>query len=67
MKGPSTDHCSAEKRMLRYLKFSKSFHELIFHATTFIFELLGESDADWSFDVKDRQSTTGYDFKLGQK
>ena len=28
------------------------------------YDLVGESDADWSGDVKNRKSTTGYYFKL---
>ena len=35
-----------------------------YYAKEAIFDLVGESDADWSGYVKDRKSTTGYFFKL---
>ena len=58
---PINNGC-AEKRLLRYLRSSKGL------TLTYIkearYDLVGESDADWSGDVNDRKSTMAYYFKL---
>ena len=36
----------------------------LFHTKETSSDLVGENDADWSDDVNDRRSTTGYYFKL---
>ena len=62
MNAPTNQHWLCEKRHLQYLQGSKGLKftdpkEASYH-------LAGESDADWSGDVKDRKSTTRYYFKL---
>ena len=63
MKQPSNSHWLAGKRVLRYLQATKSLK--LFYPHDNEFNLIGESDADWSDDHDDRKSTTGYFFKLG--
>ena len=48
--------------MLRYLQATKSLKFV--HPRDSDYNLIGESDADWSGDHEDRRSTTGYSFKL---
>ena len=50
------------KRLLRYLQGSKGLK--LTYTKEASYDLVGESDADWSGDVNDRKSTTGYYFKL---
>ena len=50
------------KRLLRYLQGSESLK--LTYTKEASYDLVGESDADWSGDVNDRKSTTGYYFKL---
>ena len=65
MNDPRTSHMATAKRILRYVKgtldygllFSKANHNQGIR-------LIGFSDADWSGDVEDNKSTTGYVFKL---
>lgn len=58
---PGKGHWIAAKRVLRYLKGSKSF-ELIYGQTNN--DLTGYCDADWAGDIDNRKSTTGYLFTL---
>ena len=59
---PDESHWKAAKHVLRYLKgtidlrltFSKNSNS----------DIIGDSDADWSGDLNDRKSTTGYYFKF---
>ena len=63
MSDPSKEHWMGVKRMLRYikgilgygLKFSENLDEC---------NLYGFSDADWAGDADNRQSTSGYVFKV---
>ena len=50
------------KTTLRYFQGSKGLKLTSTKEASYY--LSGESDADWSGDVKDRKSTTGYYFKL---
>ena len=63
MNSPTSAHWAAGKRVLRYLQHSKTLR-LTYPSNTNL-KLIGETDADWSGDVNDRRSTTGYYFKLG--
>ena len=63
MNDPTVEHFNAGKRVLRYLQHTKSLR--LFSPSTSNSTLVGETDADWSGDVNDRRSTTGYFFKLG--
>ena len=63
MNDPTVEHFNASKHVLRYLQHDKSLR--LFFPSTSNSTLVGETDADWSGDVNDRRSTTGYYFKLG--
>ena len=63
MEQPSNSHWVAGKRVLRDLQATKSLKLFNPHHTEF--NLIGESDADWSGDHNDRRSTTRYFFTLG--
>lgn len=58
---PGKGHWIAVKRILRYLKGSKSL-EIIYGQTNN--DLTGYCDADWAGDIDNRKSTTGYLFTL---
>ena len=62
MKASKNQHWMCEKRLLRYLQGSKSLK--LTYTKEASYDLVGESDADWSGDVNDRKSTTGFYFKL---
>jgi hypothetical protein len=59
---PTTSHVAAVKRVLRYIKATKSY-SLTFTPTDGT--LLGFTDSDWGGDIDDRRSTSGYLFNLG--
>ena len=59
---PTNQHWLCGKRLLRYLQGSKG--SKLTYTKEASYDLVGESDADWSGDVNDRKSTTGYCFKL---
>ena len=61
MNAPTNQHWMCEKRLPRYLQGSKGLKHTY---TKISYDLKGGSDADWSGDVNDRKSTTGYYFKL---
>ena len=63
MNDPTVEHFNAGKRVLRYLQYTESLR--LFFPSTSDSTLVGETDADWSGDVNDRRSPTGYYFKLG--
>ena len=63
MNDPTVEHFNAGKRVLRYLQHTKSLR--LSFPTTNNSTLVGKTDADWSRDVNDRRSATGYYFKLG--
>ena len=57
-----TTHVVALKRVLRYLKGTKTYN-LVFKPTNVT--LIGYTDSDWAGDSEDRRSTSGYVFTLG--
>ena len=63
MSNPTFEHLHARKRVLSYPQHNKSLR--LFFPSTSNSTLVGDKDADWSGDVKDRRSTTGYFFKRG--
>ena len=62
MNAPTNQHWMCGKRLLRFLQGSKGLK--LTYTKEASYDLVGESDADWSGDVNDRKSTTGYYFKL---
>ena len=60
---PTTQHMTAVKRILRYLR-GTTHHGLLYKRSRSK-ELLGYSDADWGGDRNDCKSTSGYLFQLG--
>ena len=62
MNAPINQHWLCGKRLLRYIQCSKGL-KLTFTKEA-SYDLVGESDADWSEVVSDRKATTGYYFKL---
>lgn len=58
---PGPNHWKAAKRVLRYLKGTKSM-KLVFKRA--MEKLVGFADADWGNNADDRCSYTGYFFKL---
>ena len=62
MNAPTNQHWLCGKQLLRYLQGSKSLK--LTYTKEASYDLVRESDADWSGDVNDRKSTTGYYFKL---
>ena len=58
---PINTEC-AKKRFLQYLQGSVGLKATYTKEASY--DLVGESDADWSGDVNDRKWTTGYYFKL---
>ena len=66
MKKPCKDHLLAAKRILRYVKGTLECGILFLAAKeNSEIEIVGYTDADWSGDVGDRKSTSGYMFMLG--
>ena len=63
MDKPANSHWLAGKRVLRYLQATKSLKFV--YPRDSDYNLIGESDADWSGHHDDRRSTAGYFFKLG--
>ena len=60
---PTTQHMTAVKRILRYLR-GTTHHGLLYKRSRSK-ELIGYSDADWGGDRNDCKSTSGYLFQLG--
>jgi hypothetical protein len=60
---PSELHMMAAKRVMRYLKGTKSFGVKFSHCKDF--KLIGFSDSDWAGSEDDARSTSGYCFSLG--
>ena len=56
---PTNQFWMCGKRLLRYLQGLK-----LTYTKEASYDLVAESDADWSGDVNERKSTTGYYFKL---
>ena len=62
MNAPANQHWRCGERLLRYLQGSKS--SKLTYTNEASYDLVGESDAEWSGNVNDRKSTTGYYFKF---
>ena len=60
---PTTQHLTAVKRVLRYLRGS-THYGLLFKRNGSK-SITGYSDADWGGDITDSKSTTGYLFQIG--
>lgn len=65
MSEPSKAHLTAAKRILRYVKGTKSYG--ILYKTEDDYKLTGYTDSDWAGSIDDRKSTSGYVFQLGTK
>ena len=61
-KKPDTTHWKTAKDVLRYPKGTINL-QLTFIKNSSM-KLVGDADADWSGDLDDRKSTTGYYFKF---
>ena len=59
---PTSEHISAAKRVLRYLKGTRD-QKLTYMKQTRL-NLVGYSDSDWPTSLDDRKSTSGFVFKL---
>ena len=62
MNAPTNHHWMCGKRLLQYLQGWKGLK--LTYTKEASYDLVGESDKDWSCDVNDRKSTTGNYFKL---
>ena len=60
---PTTQHMTAVKRILRYLRGTTHYGLLYKRAKSK--EIIGFSDADWGGDKNDYKSTSGFLFQLG--
>ncbi|XP_019102905.2 secreted RxLR effector protein 161-like [Beta vulgaris subsp. vulgaris] len=65
MSEPSKAHLATGKRILRYVKGTKSYG--ILYETAENHKLTGYTDNDWAGSIADRKSTSGYVFQLGTK
>ncbi|XP_050895546.1 secreted RxLR effector protein 161-like [Lathyrus oleraceus] len=63
MEAPTTTHFKAEKRILRYIKGIINFGLHYYSLNNY--EIIGCSDSDWSGDLDDRKSTSGFVFFMG--
>ena len=64
MENPTTEHMSAVKRILRYVKGTLDLG-LVYKKNEAGIKLVGYSDSDYAGDPDDRKSTTGMAFFLG--
>ncbi|KAK8948569.1 hypothetical protein KSP39_PZI005174 [Platanthera zijinensis] len=64
MNNPSKAHYEAAKRILRYVKGTKSYS--LFYCKHYHTELIGYADSDWGRSIEDRRSISAYVFFLGQ-
>ena len=62
MNDPTVENFNADKHVLRCLQHTKSLR--LFFSSSSNSTIVGETDAYWSGDVNDRQSTIGHYFKL---
>ncbi|XP_065895782.1 uncharacterized protein [Dysidea avara] len=60
---PNKQYWTAAKGIFRYLK--GTHHYGLFYKTAVSESCTGYSDADWSGDLDDRKSTSGYIFQIG--
>ena len=60
---PTTTHFKSAKRILRYLKGIIDFG--LFYSISTDYKLVSYSDSDWTGNIDDRKSTTGFVFFTG--
>ena len=65
MENPMTEHMSAVKRILRYVKGTLDLG-LVYEKNEAGIKIVGYSDSDYAGDLDDRKSTTGMAFFLGK-
>eukprot|EP00253_Pinus_taeda_P008063 PITA_08063 len=63
MERPKEAHWQAAKRILRYVKGTKSFG--ILYNVSECSDLVGYTDSDWAGSIDGRKSTSGYVFHMG--
>ena len=63
MENPTTTHLKVAKRILHYLKGTTDFG--LYYSIPNDYKLVGYSDSDWSGEMDDRKSTTGFAFYIG--
>ena len=66
MENLTTEHMSAVKRILRYVKSTLDLG-LVYEKNETGIKIVGYSDSDYVGDLDDRKSTTGMAFFLGKK
>ncbi|CAM8900049.1 unnamed protein product [Rhodiola kirilowii] len=59
---PGSEHCKAIVRVLKYLRFTRSYGS---HYTKYPKVIEGYTDASWISDIQDSKATSGYVFTLG--
>ena len=65
MNAPTSQHWMCGKQIFQYLQGSQGLK--LTYTKEAGYALVRESDADWSGDVNDRRSTTGYYFNLNRR
>jgi len=65
MSEPSQTHFGVAKRILRYIKGTKSYG--ILYETEKASRLIGYTDSHWAGCIDDQRSTSGHMFQLGSK
>ena len=63
MENPSTTHLKVAKRILLYLKGTTNFG--LYYYVSNDYKHVGYNDSDWSGDMDDHKSTTGFSFYMG--
>ena len=64
MSNPGTEHWTALKRVLRYIKGTLDVGLQFNGCSQESVDLIGYADADWAGDITERKSTSGYVFKV---
>ena len=65
MSEPSKNHLTTAKRILRYIKGTKSY--VIMYETEKDFKLTWYTDSNWAESMYDKKSTSDFVFQLGNK
>ncbi|XP_038896516.1 uncharacterized mitochondrial protein AtMg00810-like [Benincasa hispida] len=64
MEEPTATHYKMAKRILRYIKGTIRYG--LSYVSSSNFDIVGYCDSDWSSDLDDRKSTTGFVFFIGE-